>query len=127
MMKRIDVVCGVIYNKEGEIFIAKRKKGKHLECYWEFPGGKIDSEETHIEALSRELKEEFNMNVIVLKYMGNNIHQYPNFEVNLIAYKCLYQTSNLELIDHDEILWVNKTEITNYNLAPADIPFVKLV
>lgn len=126
-MKRIDVVCGIIYNKEGEIFIARRKKGKHLEGYWEFPGGKIDSDETHEEALLRELKEEINMNVIVENIIGNNVHRYPNFEVNLIAYKCLYQTSFLELLDHDEIIWVHKTDINNYKLAPADIPLLELI
>ena len=42
-MKIVDVVAAVIFDNEGKILIAKRKKGKTLENHWEFPGGKVEN------------------------------------------------------------------------------------
>ena len=53
----IRVVCGIIY-KDDKILLTRRKKGKSLEGFWEFPGGKVEKEETDTVALKRELKEE---------------------------------------------------------------------
>ncbi len=51
----IEVVAGIIY-KEDKILIAKRKAGKHLAGYWEFPGGKIEAGETPETSLVREIE-----------------------------------------------------------------------
>ncbi|MGB1518467.1 MAG: NUDIX domain-containing protein, partial [Crocinitomicaceae bacterium] len=61
----ITVICGIITNAEGKIFIARRKKDKSLGGKWEFPGGKIEKDETQEECLQRELNEELNMQVKV--------------------------------------------------------------
>jgi 8-oxo-dGTP diphosphatase len=53
-MDTIRVVCGII-------FICRRKQGKALDGYWEFPGGKIERSESFEKALKRELHEELEM------------------------------------------------------------------
>jgi 8-oxo-dGTP diphosphatase len=57
-----DVVCGLI-EKQGRFFWARKKPGKSHEGFWEMPGGKVQPNENHFDALQRELKEEFGMHV----------------------------------------------------------------
>jgi len=64
-MKAKDVVAAII-KKDNLYLIAQRNKNKYMGLTWEFPGGKVESNETFHEALSREIQEELN---IILMYM----------------------------------------------------------
>jgi 8-oxo-dGTP diphosphatase len=123
-MKTLKVVCGIIW-KDGKIFIARRKPEKSLGGYWEFPGGKIEEGEDAEIALIRELKEEFEMEVQVKIYFGQNIHQYENFQIELIAYECDFVKASFKLTDHDEYKFVEPKELAQVKLAPADTFIVK--
>ena len=57
-MHKVEVVAAIIFS-EKKILIAKRKEGKHLAGFWEFPGGKVEFNETPTESLKRELLEEY--------------------------------------------------------------------
>jgi 8-oxo-dGTP diphosphatase len=123
----ISVLCGIIVNPEGEIFIARRKPGKSLAGKWEFPGGKLEEGESESDCLKRELLEELGMEVEVGKRLGENVHHYPTFSIRLIAYRCSCISASYQLTDHDEYTWVKKDELVNYNLAEADVPLVEMV
>ena len=123
----ITVICGVITNAEGKIFIARRKKDKSLGGKWEFPGGKIEKDETQEECLQRELNEEFNMQVKLGEKLGENEYHYENFSIRLIAYNCEFISATYELMDQDTYEWVSKESLTNYELAEADIPLINLI
>lgn len=122
----IRVVCGIVYNNE-KIFLCRRNVNKHLAGFWEFPGGKIENNESPEEALHRELSEELGMTVSVLGYLGSNQHQYSSNKIKLIAYNCLFIDATLNLIDHDQCKWVLPSDLKNYQIAPADIPLIKLI
>ena len=122
----LEVVCGIIY-KDDKVFLARRKKGKDLEGYWEFPGGKIEQHESPKIALERELKEELGMTVYVGKYLGENVYKYPTKTIKLIAYNCIFIEASFKLTDHDKYNWVTTDELKNYTLAQADIPLVNLI
>jgi len=121
-----EVVCGIIY-KEDKIFIARKKKGKSLAGFWEFPGGKIEKNESPEEALERELNEELGMSISIKDYLGSNHHEYSSKKIKLIAYNCIYIDATLNLIDHDEFKWVMPSDLINYQIAPADIPLIKFI
>lgn len=72
----IEVVAGVIY-KDNKFLIAQRNLKKAQGGLWEFPGGKVEKGESYENALTREIKEEFNANIEVKEYIGENIHHYP--------------------------------------------------
>ena len=120
----IRVVCGLIY-KDEKILLARRKKGKLLEGYWEFPGGKVEEGETDKSALERELNEELGLSVSELTYFSENKHDYDTFSIHLIAFKCNAHDNPKKLIDHDKFEWVTSNEIGNFNLADADKPLLK--
>ncbi|MBK9984032.1 MAG: (deoxy)nucleoside triphosphate pyrophosphohydrolase [Saprospiraceae bacterium] len=122
-MKSIKVVCGIIW-KDGKILIAKRKPEKTLGGYWEFPGGKLELNEDPVAALQRELQEEMGMTVSNIKYFGSNIHEYDNFNIELLAFECDFESATFHLTDHDEYVFVPPHEFSNYIIAPADEYFV---
>src|ERR1043165_5515567 len=101
-MKPVKEVCGVIW-KEGQVFIARRKSGKSLAGFWEFPGGKLEENEEPESALLRELSEELGMQVKINKFLDSKIHHYESFSIELIAYTCEFVSASYHLTDHEEI------------------------
>jgi len=120
-MDTVRVVCGIIF-KEDTILLCRKKAEKSLGGYWEFPGGKVEPDESERDALVRELYEELSIEVEIHEYFKTSIHTYDHIEIELIAYCCKFIKSDLILIDHDAFQWVAKTELLSFNLAPADIP-----
>lgn len=124
----IDVVAAILENKNGELLIAKRKKGKKLAGYWEFPGGKVEKGETPRQTLVRELNEEMNIEIETGEFIGENIHHYdPESTIRLLAYKGIITKGEIELMDHEQYRWVNIKDLKNIRLAPADISFAALL
>ncbi|TCO77431.1 8-oxo-dGTP diphosphatase MutT [Marinisporobacter balticus] len=121
----IDVVAAIIINEQQQILIAKRKEEKMLGGYWEFPGGKIESGETAEESLIRELMEEMHIDIKIYKYFGENIYTYERETIKLIGYIAEIVKGKIILTDHSDYKWVKKQELTKYNMAPADIYFIK--
>jgi len=122
----IRVVCGIIY-KHNKILLTRRKKEKSLGGFWEFPGGKVEDGESDKDALKRELKEELNLEVYDLDFSSENIHNYDEFVIHLIGYKCKAKSDPGKLTDHDKYEWVGVSELREYNLAKADRPLLKSI
>lgn len=123
----IDVVAALI-NKDEKVLIAKRSNGDpNVFGKWEFPGGKVEIGETDETALKREIKEEFELEIITNKFLTNNICEYPTKTVNLKLYSCKYISGEFNLHDHSEYKWVNTNDLLEYDLAPADIPLANYV
>lgn len=122
----LDVTAAII-EREGKYLIAKRKKGKHLEGKWEFPGGIIESSETPEECLRRELKEEFGIKTEISNFVGESVFDYGNRKVRLLGYYTKYISGEFRLNAHDEIRWISVDEFDNFDFAEADRPLVERV
>jgi len=120
------VTAAILINDE-KIMIAKRKSTGKLPNKWEFPGGKIENNETPEQCLRREMKEEFDIDVSVGEYLGSSIYHYDHISIELLAYRANWEGGNISLKDHDEYLWVPFNKLQEFNLAPADIPIAKKV
>lgn len=116
----INVVAAIIKNEGGKILIAKRNLKKSQGGLWEFPGGKIEKDETREEAIIREIKEELTIDIKVDKYLAEKVFNYPDKDINLIAIECKQIKGDIKLNEHEDIKWVNKNELRNFNFAPAD-------
>lgn len=123
----INVLCAIISTSEGKVFIARRKPGKSMAGKWEFPGGKLEVGESEQDCLRRELLEELGMQVEVGEKLGENEHHYENFSIRLIAYKCDFISATYALTDHDAYEWVSPEELSNFDMAEADVPFLKIL
>ena len=122
----IDVTAGIL-RKDDRILIARRGKGRHLEGFWEFPGGKLEVNETPTECLERELLEEFGIQAQVGKYLGESIYDYGDKCVRLLAYEVWQWSGDLILSDHDLLEWIEPKDAINWMIAPADVPLLKFI
>lgn len=124
-MKEIVNVVGAYIVKDNKIFITQRSEGdKEAINKWEFPGGTIENQETNEDALIREMKEEFKVNVNVGKFIYNAIEEYEQRIINIYFY---YADTSDEFIiqpDHLEYRWVTKEELKDYAFPPVDQKFV---
>ncbi len=125
LMTDIVRVTAAIFVNDGMLLIAKRKSTRRLPNLWEFPGGKIEPNETPEECLKRELKEEFDIDVTVGEYLGSNIHTYDFGTIDLMAYRTDWNGGDFKLLDHEEIRWVFTHELDQFDFAPADTVFVE--
>ncbi len=120
-------VTAAILIKDDKIIIAKRKADDYLAEKWEFPGGKIENNETPEQCLKRELKEEFDIDVTVGEHLGSSIYHYDHISIELLAYRTHWEGGNINLKEHDEYLWVPFYRLQVFDLAPADIPIAEKV
>ena len=119
-MKTLRVVAAIIEKKD-RILIAQRKSGDLAGC-WEFPGGKIEEGESPEEAIIREIKEEFDTDIVVKEYLFTIEHQYPDFYLIMDCFRCALKNEDLVLHDHLAIRWIDPNEKADY--APADIKVI---
>lgn len=120
-----NIVTAGIIEKDGKILIARRKSGKCVGANWEFPGGKLEEGETQEECLKRELKEELNFEVKVGDFLASSKFFCGDNEIELMAYKAEYISGEMILTDHDEVKWVEFTELSNYKFTLPDVPIVE--
>lgn len=115
----IEVVAGIIY-KNNKFLIAQRNFKKAQGGLWEFPGGKVEKNESYENALIREIKEELNADIEVNEYIGESIHHYPEKDIKLIFYKAKLLSKNVELLEHERCEWITKDEKDKFEFAGAD-------
>lgn len=127
MKKKVHVVGAIIENERNEIFCALRGPEMTLPNYWEFPGGKIEENETPEQALAREIKEEFNCTIKVGKKVEDTTYEYEKVIVRLETYMAKLIKGEPIAREHAETKWVSRKDIEKLNFAPADIPAVKKI
>ena len=118
-MKPINVVAAII-KKKGSYFIAQRNKEKYMGLKWEFPGGKVDPGETLIEALSREIHEELNINIRVHEKLAQE--KYKDNEINIVLhyFLCSIIDGTIKLNEHEAMKWVEKKDFDKYDFVEGD-------
>jgi len=125
MKKLIKVVCAIIENENNEILCALRSPRMSLPNTWEFPGGKIEGNETLKEAIEREINEELACKVEFIYSFNDNIHEYDMFIVNLTTVKCRLVTGTPTASEHSKLIWLPRENLLSLKWAPADIKAVE--
>jgi 8-oxo-dGTP diphosphatase len=121
----VDVAAAII-EKEGKILIAKRRAKEKLESKWEFPGGKIEKGETPEACLVRELKEELDLQIRVLRCFSVRTHILsPERKLRLHTYIAEYIAGIPTLKEHEDARWVSKEELLSFNFYEPDLLVVK--
>ena len=120
-------VTAAVIEKDGKILIARRRKGRTLGGRWEFPGGKIEPGETAEACLKRELKEEFEIESEIGKFIIANQFRYCLVPIELLAYRVKHLSGEFKVNEHEEIRWVLPSELSSYDFMPADDPIVKIL
>jgi 8-oxo-dGTP diphosphatase len=123
-MSVLDVTCAIII-VENKTLVVQRSETMSLPLKWEFPGGKIELNETESECILREIKEELDIEIEIIRRLTPSIHQYSKLTVNLIPFICIYALGEIKLNEHKQYLLLDKAELMNLDWAEADIPIVK--
>ncbi|MFK8010655.1 MAG: (deoxy)nucleoside triphosphate pyrophosphohydrolase [Marinicellaceae bacterium] len=123
----LNVVALVLENHQGEILIAKRAEHKHLGGMWEFPGGKVESGETQLQALIREIKEEIDYDVVDPKPLIITTHKYTSFTLTLDVWYEKSVEPKVHANENQPIMWVNKDQLKNLELPDADAPIIEAI
>lgn len=118
-------VTAAILAKNNKIIIAKRGPDDELANKWEFPGGKIEIDETPEQCLKREMKEEFDIDISVGEYLGSSIYHYDHLSIELLAYRTYWEGGEIDLKDHDDFKWISLEQLADFDFAPADLTFVE--
>ena len=122
------IVVAALIEKDNKVLVARRSTGdESVFGKWEFPGGKVNENEDEKDAIEREINEEFELNIKAKEYVVNNVCKYPTKTVDLRLYRCDYISGEFHLHDHFVYVWVEKSKLLDYDLAPADIPLAKYV
>jgi 8-oxo-dGTP diphosphatase len=119
----ITVVAAVIEQEE-RFLVTRRPTGVHLAGLWEFPGGKIDPDESHHAALIREIREELDADVEVGELTFATTHAYPDRTVALYFYRCTLLGSPRPLLGQ-EMQWVARVELPLLGFPPADAQLIE--
>jgi len=125
MSERKRVVAGFI-EKEGKVLLVKRPKNKKRGGLWEFPGGKVEKEETLEEALKRELEEELGVRAIPKEIVEKVNFYYPEEEIELILFRTLIEGDPV-LKEGEELIWISLDEVNNLSLCEADKALIEKI
>lgn len=120
----IDVVCGILVDESGQLLACLRPPGKHLADKWEFPGGKVESGESPEAALIRELREELDVDVEILRHLTAVIWDYGRGPIRLIPFVCQITHGEPKALDHAEVRWVTSASLHELDWAEADGPIL---
>ena len=115
-----EVAAGLI-EKDGQLLLAERPLGKCLAGYWEFPGGKLEPGESAEQAIKRELQEELQLKVEVVRSLGCFPYRYEWGEIALHAFVVRPCGEPRPTTDVEIFMWCRPDEISLSTLAPADV------
>ncbi len=124
-MKKVNVVAAIIIKDDKILCVQKNKhKFDYVSYKYEFPGGKIEKNETKEVALKREIKEELDMDISTEKEFITVNHIYPDFEITMYCFICKSLSDNFILKEHINFKWLSISDLNTLNWAAADIPVV---
>ena len=125
-MKEILAIGIALINEQNKILIARRPAHKALPLKWEFPGGKVEENESFEACIIREIKEELNLDIVPINYIGEESFQYDYANVTLHLYTGkIISNLPMQLNVHIEARWVNVQELSQYDFPALDLPFLK--
>ena len=117
-MKTVTVSSAIII-KEGKIFITQRGYGEFKDT-WEFPGGKLEKGESPEDCIVREIKEELDADIKIIKYLNTIEYTYPTFHLIMHNFICKLKSCHMSLLEHEAAKFVDVNELDSIDFLPAD-------
>lgn len=124
VLKRVHVVAGIIRDAQGRILISRRHDHLHQGGLWEFPGGKVEPDETARDALARELQEELALLVVAAEPFQQIRHDYPDKSVLLDFWLVSAFDGDVRGVEGQPVEWVGVSALRDYAFPAANVPIV---
>ena len=125
--KRLIVVCATLLDVKGRILMAQRPEGKPMSGLWEFPGGKLELNETPEQGLCRELEEELTIQVSVEDLLPFTFvtHEYEDFHLLMPVFMCSKWKGSPIAKEHSQIQWTKPEDMASLSILEADHQLVQ--
>lgn len=125
-MNIVLVSAAALVDVDGRVLLAQRPAGKTMEGLWEFPGGKVEHDETPEGALIRELSEELGIDTWAscLAPLAFASHGYDDFHLLMPLFACRRWNGTPRPREGQLLKWVRPGDLRNYPMPAADIPLI---
>jgi 8-oxo-dGTP diphosphatase len=119
-------VVAAVIERDGRILIAQRKRTAQHPLKWEFPGGKVEPDETPESAVMRELHEELGIRPQVGPEIGRYEFQYQGrWPIMLMFYRVVEFSGEPKNLDFEQIVWVTREQLGDYDFLEGDAEFLR--
>jgi len=125
----VHVVAAIIWEQgdRQRFLIAQRQQGKHLQGYWEFPGGKLEAGESPRQALQRELQEEVDILLTQASPYLRVYYRYPERNILLDTWMVEEYLGDVAPGEQQLLRWINVSQAGDYQFPPADLPIIEAI
>ena len=117
---------GDVYKRQEKVFATQRGYGEFKDG-WEFPGGKIELGEIPEAAIVREIKEELDTEIEVVKLLDTVEYDYPQFHLSMDCFICKIKSGDLVLKEHEAAKWLTKENLDSVDWLPADLSLIEKI
>ena len=128
-MKLVLVSAVALIDRDGRVLLAQRPEGKSMAGLWEFPGGKVEDDETPEHALIRELQEELGIDTweSCLAPLTFASHSYDDFHLLMPLFACRKWEGIVQSREGQALKWVHARDLNKYPMPAADIPLIPIL
>ena len=129
LVKLVLVSAVALIDADGRVLLAQRPPGKSMAGLWEFPGGKVEPDETPEAALIRELHEELGIDTWAscLAPLIFASHAYPDFHLLMPVFACRRWQGIATPREGQTLKWVRAKDLGTYPMPPADLPLIPVL
>jgi len=128
-VKLVLVAAVALVDSDGRVLLAQRPEGKSMAGLWEFPGGKVEADETPEHCLMRELEEELGISTWenCLAPLTFASHTYDDFHLLMPLYACRKWAGIVQPREGQRLTWVRARDLEKYPMPPADRPLIPIL
>lgn len=122
--KVIHVAAAAIFAPDGQLLIARRPDHAHQGGLWEFPGGKVEPQESVLAALARELYEEVGIHVRAARPLIRVPHMYSDKTVLLDVWRVTAFDGTPEGREGQPLRWIRVADLQPKQFPAANVPII---
>ena len=124
-MALVTVAVGILIDDAGRVLVTRRASDAHQGGLWEFPGGKVEAEETMLEALTRELSEELGVSVEAAEALMVLEHDYGDKQVRLDVHRVTRWSGEPRGLEGQPLAWQRPEKLRNWTFPAANRPILE--
>ena len=124
-MTLVNVAVGVLIDDAGRVLVTRRAPEAHQGGLWEFPGGKVEANETLLEALARELREELGVRVETTEPLMALEHDYGDKQVRLDVHRVTRWSGEPRGLEGQPLAWQQPEQLQDWAFPAANRPILE--
>ena len=124
-MAAVTVAVGILIDDAGRVLVTRRAPDTHQGGLWEFPGGKVEADETLLEALTRELREELGVSVEAAEALMVLEHDYGDKQVRLDVHRVTRWSGEPRGLEGQPLAWQRPAQLRNWTFPAANRPILE--